>query len=186
MYDGAKILLMPKELINISQLNRQITINKFVFAQQLDQSNEGYGGNIKALSLSYTMMAYFEPVSSSYTLEQFQVNYGELYKCIIRFEHVRTLLPNDEINYNGKVWKMQGAPVISDERGKRFLTFYAKTSNTQSNFSAPTQQLSMEYHYIATGGERSFSMPQQYSGWPSIIVVFRDKRQYSVIRSGIP
>jgi SPP1 family predicted phage head-tail adaptor len=162
----------------IAQLNRQITIKKYVFGQN------DYGGDIKVLVGSYTVFASMEMISNSYVLEQMQLKYGEAWKVTIRYEPSRIITPNDEVEYNGNVHKIQGSPKYDTEAQKHFITFNTSTGNTQSN-SSTMQIFTKEFHYTATGGETSFQ-DDYLKNWTGLILLFRDKSQYRVIRSGLP
>lgn len=165
--------------ITIANLNRPITINKFVFGQ------DDRGGNIKLLVSSYALMANVEMISNSYVLESLQLKYGEGYRITVRFEPSRILTPNDEIVYNGNIHKIQSIR-NQDEAGKRFVIVSTATGNTQSNAGdGSVYKPVREFHYTGLGGEYVVQ-DDVIKGWTGIILLFRDKRQYSVIRAGIP
>lgn len=165
--------------ISISQLNRQITIKKYVFAQ-----NDS-GGNIKLLVLSYNLFASVEPISNTYILEQLQLKYGEGYKIVIRYEPDRLLTPNDEITYNGYIHKIKGIR-YDNEAQKRFVILNTSIGNTQSNTGEGSIYIPLnEYHYTATGGE-SYFQDDILKNWSGIILVFRDGVDYRVITTGTP
>lgn len=168
-----------KNHITIASLNQPITINKFVFAQ--DDS----GGNVKMLVSSYSLMANVEMIGNSYVLESLQLKYGEGYSVIVRFEPSRILTPNDEIVYAGSIHKIQSIR-NQDEAGKRFVIINTATGNTQSNTGEGSVYRPVkEFHYTGTGGEFTVQ-DESIKGWAGIILLFRDKRQYSVIRTGAP
>lgn len=162
--------------VNISDLNRPITIQKFVYGQ--DDS----GGNIKALVTSYSLMADVQLISNYYALSQLQLKYGEAYRVKVRYEPSRLLTSNDEITYDGKILKIKGI-VPESQAQKRFNIITASTGNTQSNMAALTT--SKEFHYTAAGGETGFQN-DLLKAWQGIILFFRDKFQFRVIKTGLP
>lgn len=165
--------------ITIAQLNREITINKFVFGQ------DDAGGNIKILVASFNVMASIEPISNSYILEQQQLKYGEGYRITVRYEPSRLLTPNDEIIYNFQIHKIQSI-TNQLEALKRFLVINTSTGNSESNTGTGTvYQPVKEYHWNAEGDEYTVQA-DDVKGWVGIMLVFRDKLQYMVIRSGTP
>lgn len=169
---------MAKET-TIAQLDRQITINQFVFGQ--DES----GGNVKALVSTFDIFASFEIISNSYLLQELQLKYGEGYKGVVRYEPSRILTPNDEIFYQNRVHKIQSIG-YDNQAQKRFVIIIAKTSNSGSNSgSGVIVTTANEYHYIGIGEEYSFQ-DDILKGWVGRILVFRDKINFRVVRTGTP
>lgn len=161
---------------SIAKLNRPVTVKKYVFGQ------DDAGGNIKALTSSYDMLADVEMISNTYYLEQLQLKYGEAYRIKLRYEPSRILTPNDEIIYANNIHKIQGIR-NDNEAAKRFVIITTSIGNSQSNTQTVTTQ--KEYHYVATGGETDFQ-DDTLKSWSGIILFFRDKSQFRVIRTGTP
>lgn len=163
--------------ITIAQLNREITINKFIYGQ--DDS----GGNIKMLDSSYNIMADVQQISNNYVLEQLQIKYGEGYRITLRYEPSRLLTQNDEIVYGGNIHKIQ-AIRTQEEALKRFVIVNTSTGNSISNGSGePVVEPLNEYHWVADGDEYTVQA-DEVRGWVGMILLFRDKVQFRVVRSG--
>lgn len=165
--------------ITIAQLNREITINKFIYGQ--DDS----GGNIKMLDSSYNIMADVQQISNNYVLEQLQIKYGEGYRITLRYEPSRLLTPNDEIVYGGNIHKIQSIRT-QIEALKRFVVINTSIGNSISNGDGGTVVTPLnEYHWVADGDEYTVQA-DEVRGWAGMILLFRDKVQFRVIRSGTP
>lgn len=168
-----------RDHITIAQLNRPVTVNKYVFAQ------DNAGGVIKILTSTYELYADVQQISNNYTLEQLQLKYGEGFRITVRYEPSRLLTPNDEITYNSLVHKIQ-AIRLQQEAAKRFVIITTSTGNSESNasdepFVAPVN----EYHWVAEGDEYTVQA-DEVIGWQGIIILFRDGVQFRVIREGTP
>lgn len=165
--------------ITISNLNRPVTINKYIYGQ--DDS----GGNIKMLDESYSLMADVQPINNNYVLEQLQIKYGEGYRITLRYEPSRLLNPNDEILYGGYIHKIQSVR-IQEEAAKRFVILNTSIGNSISNGDGGSVVVPLnEYHWIAEGDEYTVQA-DEVRGWSGMILLFRDKVQFRVIRSGTP
>lgn len=167
-----------RDHITIAQLNREVTINKYVFGQ------DDAGGNIKILVLSYSLMADIQQMNNNYILEQLQIKYGEGYRVTTRYEPSRLLTPNDEIVYAGRTHKIQGIR-MQEEAMKRFNIITTSVSNDLSNPNTGVFTMANEYHWLAAGDEYTVQA-NDVKNWAGIILLFRDKVQYHVIKSGTP
>lgn len=168
-----------RDHITIAQLNRPITVNKYLFAQ-----DDG-GGNVKILTLTYELLADIQPISNYYTLEQLQIKYGEGYRITVRYEPSRLLTTNDEIVYAGYTHKVQGVRT-QEEAMKRFMILTTAIGNSISNADGGSVVTPVhEYHWIADGDEYTVQA-DDVKNWTGMILLFRDKVQYHVIKSGTP
>lgn len=162
----------------ISELNRKIVINKYLFG--VDNS----GGNIKALTDTYDVWASVEQRSGSRTLDNLQIQYKEVYKVVKRYEASRILSPDDEIVYETKILNI-GAVIEKEEGRKKFNEITAfSNGKTTSSSSDVIYRVAKVVHYVATGGEVTFQ-DNDLKGY-TLIIVFRDGVQYSYIITGTP
>jgi SPP1 family predicted phage head-tail adaptor len=80
-------------LIAISEMNRRITINSYLFGQ-----NE-WGGNIKTLVGTREAWAKVTRTSGSRTLDQMQIKYNETFEIIKRYDLSNPTEETNEILY---------------------------------------------------------------------------------------
>jgi SPP1 family predicted phage head-tail adaptor len=106
----------------ISEFNRRITINRYVFAQ------DPGGGNIASPLASWMIWAKVETSSGSKTLDNAQVSYTKAFRIKIRTEKSRPLMNTDEIIYLGNNLIIQSI-TREDEGRENFLNIEAYTTN---------------------------------------------------------
>lgn len=162
----------------IATLNRRITINKYLFAQ------DASGGNLKALTDSYQVWASVEQKSGSRTLDNMQVQYKQAYKVIKRYEASRVLSHDDEIVYEDAILSI-GAVIEKEEGRKRFNEIVAYSNGkTVSGSTEIIYTVAQLVHYVADGDEFGFQ-DDRLKGY-TLIIVFRDGVQFSYIITGTP
>lgn len=156
---------------------RRITFKKYNYGQDMQ------GGNIKALSSTYTVWAEMEQTSYDRSLNNGQLNNPNTFRITKRHEVSRPVSPDDEIVYEGRTMIINSIEIDNEGRKKFDIIIATKTASTTSTTQDITQTVAATVHYVSPGNE--YSVPTGQLNW-NIPLVFRDSLQYTVILSGVP
>jgi len=165
--------------VEISELNRRITINTYLFGQ-----NES-GAPIKALNTTYQIWAKVEQKSGSRTLDNLGITYNEAYEVTVRYEGSRPLYKTNEIVYEDALLSIQSTNEISEGKKKWIKILAYSNGNNISASDSSFLNVAKMVHYEASGGETGFQNDELIGDW-NVIIAFRDGVQYSYITSGTP
>jgi SPP1 family predicted phage head-tail adaptor len=155
----------------------RITFNKYNYGQ------DAQGGNIKALSSSFTVWAEVTQRSYDRSLNNGQVTNPNTFRFRKRHETTRIISPDDEIVYEGGALVIESIENDTEGRKRFDIIIATKTASTTSTTQDITQTVASTVHYVSPGNE--YSVPTGQLNW-NIPLVFRDSLQYTVILSGVP
>ncbi len=162
----------------ISELNRRITVNTFVFGA------DSSGGNIKALLTSYDLWAKIEQKRNNRELDNLQVAYKEAYDVTVRNELSRPFSDTNEIVYEERILSIQGIRRI-EEGARRFnlISTYTTGSLISDNEIVMCNKVAKEIHFVGTGTEFIIT-DSELVGW-NLLLVFRDGVQFLIKKSSV-
>jgi Phage head-tail joining protein. len=97
------------QIIQLSEMNRRIIINSYLFGQ------DTAGGNTKTLLVTYPAWARVTQTSGSRLLEERQITYQKAYEIIKRHVRQRPVeKDNDEIVYESAILSIANVEVVSE------------------------------------------------------------------------
>lgn len=156
---------------------RRVTFNKYNYG--VDQQ----GGNIKAISSTYTVWAKVTQTSYERSLNNGQLNNPNTFRITKRHEVSRPVSPDDEIIYDDRPMIINSIEIDNEGRKRFDIIIATKTASTTSATQDITQTVASTVHYVSPGNE--YSVPTGQLNW-NIPLVFRDGVQYTVLLSGVP